>query len=87
MDKPLRAHVLFLESQIQELNESLTTHEQFTVDRDEIVRYLDLLTRSLDYYREALDLERAFRRSNPAPIQNPAKRANPAKPANSAKSA
>ena len=81
MDKPLRAHVLFLESQIQELNESLTTHEQFTVDRDEIVRYLDLLTRSLDYYRQALVLEGAFRRSNPAPIQNPAKRADPAKPA------
>ena len=75
MDSPLRVHVLFLESQIQELNESLTAKQLSIVDRDEIVLQIKNLTRGLEQYREALELEESFHRRHSAPIQNPAKRA------------
>ena len=73
MASPLRVRVLFLQNQIQELNELLTTHQHSTVDRDEIVTHIQLLTRGLNSYREALRIEEAFRRTNPRPNQNPAK--------------
>ena len=66
-------HILFLENKIQELNNSLTQHQHSPVDRGKIEAQIQMLITGLAHYREALRIEEAFRRDNPAPIQNPAK--------------
>ena len=64
MDSPVRSHILALEHEIQELNDSLTSSGSTAAARERIMVKIEVAKRALTYYQKALELEDLIHQTN-----------------------
>jgi hypothetical protein len=58
MDRPLREHISFLETRVQELSKQLMEDRRTQAERNRFESELRAAQLALNYYREALKLEK-----------------------------
>ena len=58
MERPLKEHISFLESRVQELNGNIMQNRQTQVERNRLDAEIRAAQLALTYYRKALELEK-----------------------------
>jgi len=58
MDRPLRDHIAYLETRLQELNAQIMENRRTQIERNRLESEIRAAELALNYYRKALELER-----------------------------
>lgn len=65
MQNLLHARIVFLEDWLQQLNNSLTSQASSPAEHTQAQAQIDIIVRALEHYRNAFELERGLRASEP----------------------